>query len=118
MDVRLPDGTVIQNVPDGISKTDLVSKLKSSGYDTSSFEPASVSVGKGLNDVPRQVGLTARYLAEGLAEAGQIVTEPVANLMRMGGIKTDPMGKSVSRFADYIGLPKPEGANERVIGDA
>lgn len=118
MDVRLPDGTVIQNVPDGMSKTDLVSKLKSSGYDTSSFEPASVSVGKGLNDVPRQVGLTARYLAEGLAEAGQIVTEPIANLMRMGGIKTDPMGKSVSRFADYIGLPKPEGANERVIGDA
>jgi hypothetical protein len=31
MDVRLPDGTVIQNVPDGISKSDLVAKLKANG---------------------------------------------------------------------------------------
>lgn len=32
MDVRLPDGTVIQNVPDGTTKADLVAKLKSNGH--------------------------------------------------------------------------------------
>lgn len=31
MDVRLPDGTVIKNVPDGTTKAQLVSKLKSNG---------------------------------------------------------------------------------------
>ena len=31
MDVRLPDGTVIQNVPDGTTKADLVAKLKGNG---------------------------------------------------------------------------------------
>jgi hypothetical protein len=35
MDVRLPDGTVVQNVPDGISKAELTAKLKSNGYDVS-----------------------------------------------------------------------------------
>ena len=38
MDVRLPDGTVIKNVPDGISKADLTAKLKANGYDVSKLE--------------------------------------------------------------------------------
>jgi len=42
MDVRLPDGTIIKNIPDGTSKADLIVKLKNNGYDTSS-----------LGDVPK-----------------------------------------------------------------
>jgi len=41
MDVRLPDGTVIKNVPDGISKADLTAKLKANGYDVSKLEAAA-----------------------------------------------------------------------------
>lgn len=41
MDVRLPDGLVVQNVPDGISQADLVVKLKANGYDTSWYKPAA-----------------------------------------------------------------------------
>jgi hypothetical protein len=33
MDVRLPSGVVVQNVPDGISRADLAAKLKSNGMD-------------------------------------------------------------------------------------
>ena len=44
MDVRLPDGTVIQNVPDGISKAELTAKLKSNGYDIAKLETASQEV--------------------------------------------------------------------------
>ena len=33
MDVRLPDGTLLRNVPDGMSKADLTAKLQSNGYD-------------------------------------------------------------------------------------
>jgi hypothetical protein len=38
MDVRLPDGTVIKNVPDGMSKADFTAKLKANGYDISKLE--------------------------------------------------------------------------------
>lgn len=38
MDVRLPDGTVIKNIPDGMPKADLMAKLKANGYDVSKLE--------------------------------------------------------------------------------
>jgi len=40
MDVRLPDGTVIQNVPEGTTKAELTAKLKANGYDVSKLEAA------------------------------------------------------------------------------
>lgn len=41
MDVRLPDGTVINNVPEGTTKAQLIAKLKANGYDVSPLEAAS-----------------------------------------------------------------------------
>jgi len=48
MDVRLPDGTVIQNVPDDISKEQLVQKLKANGYDTSGLNTEKPGLGERL----------------------------------------------------------------------
>jgi len=86
---------------------------------------ATMSAGRALNDIPRQLGLTARYALEGPAQAAQIVTEPVRFLTdkllpdRADGMpKSTPLSAQVSKLADAIGLPKPETANERVIGDA
>jgi hypothetical protein len=39
MDVRLPDGTLIKNVPDDMSKADLTAKLKRNGFDLSTAKP-------------------------------------------------------------------------------
>ena len=33
MDVRLPDGTVLSNVPEGTTQSEIVSRLKAGGYD-------------------------------------------------------------------------------------
>jgi hypothetical protein len=129
MDVRLPDGTIIKNVPDGTTKADLVAKLQGNGMAVPSewlqaappsqpVQEAGQSLNRGLSDIPRQIGLTARYALEGPAQAAQIFTEPVAGLMRLGGIKTKPLGEVASGFADAIGLPKPESGQERVVGDA
>lgn len=129
MDVRLPDGTIIQNVPDGTTKADLVAKLQSNGMAVPSewlqaapspqpVQEAGQSLNRGLADIPRQLGLTARYALEGPAQAAQIVTEPIAGLMRLGGIKTKPLGEIASGLADTIGLPKPATSQERVVGDA
>ena len=42
MDVKLPDGTVISNIPDGISKADLTAKLAKNGYDVSKLSTPSI----------------------------------------------------------------------------
>lgn len=129
MDVRLPDGTVIQNVPEGTTKADLVAKLKNNGMAVPSewlqsapapqpVQEAGKSLNRGLSDVPRQIGLTARYALEGPAQAAQIVTEPIAGLMRMTGMKVPTLGQVATNIADAVGLPKPESAQERVVGDA
>lgn len=129
MDVRLPDGTIIQNVPDGTTKADLVAKLQGNGMAVPSewlqaapqaqpVKEAGQSLNRGLSDIPRQIGLTARYALEGPAQAAQIFTEPVAGLMRAAGIKTKPLGEIASGLADTVGLPKPETSQERVVGDA
>jgi hypothetical protein len=83
--------------------------------------PAAIEAGTAINSIPRQLGLTARYGIEGLANAAQIVTEPIRyvtdRLTQQTG-KTLPLGELTSRGLDALGLPKPQGANERVIGDA
>lgn len=66
MDVTLPDGTVIKDVPDGTSKADLTAKLKANGYDTSKLEAPSAKT-PDINDLPS--GLTL-----GLASPNQAVS--------------------------------------------
>ena len=82
------------------------------------FQKAGKSLNRSVSDIPRQFGLTARYALEGPAQAAQIVTEPIAGLMRWAGIPTRPLGEIASGAADAMGLPKPHTAQERVVGDA
>ena len=81
MDVRLPDGTIIQNVPEGTTKAQLVEKLKANGYDVSGFSqeapvasaPASSRVSSWANQaiagVPDAI-LNAPTNVMNLAKAG------------------------------------------------
>lgn len=86
-------------------------------------KPAVVSVGETLREIPRQVGLTARYGAEGLADVAGIVTEPIRAVLNPGlravGLPWAPSTREmVSRGADAVGLPSPQGPTERVVADA
>lgn len=128
------NGNVIE-FPDGMSAGDMEAAIKSNSM---SLPPAkAVQAGKSINDVPRQLGLTARYGLEGLANTAQIVTEPIrsalANLGQSARSATPPemrpiagqslptipaLGQGVTQALDAAGLPQPRGANERVIGDA
>lgn len=82
-----------------------------------SVPEAGKSLNRGLSDIPRQLGLTARYALEGPAQAAQILTEPIAGLMRSAGIPTKSLGDVATGFANTIGLPQPETPQERVVGD-
>lgn len=52
MDVRLPTGQVITNIPEGTSKEDLVAKLQANGIDTSWYKPEGDGVLRQAADVP------------------------------------------------------------------
>lgn len=70
MDVRLPDGTVIQNIPEGTSKAELVSKLQKSGYDVSSLMPQGGFKSQTANELA-DIGVGA--LGEAAKFAGRIL---------------------------------------------
>lgn len=90
------------------------------GYVLLPDEPAAVKSGKVLNDIPRQLGLTARHALTGGAEALQVVTEPIRYITdRVTGSvgKSKPLGMAVSDLADFVGLPNPQNETERVVGE-
>jgi hypothetical protein len=72
MDVRMPDGTIIQNVPNDFSKADLLARYqsfqgKSAAPDAGDPQVPGLSGGMdALSQVPRQLGLTVRAGAQGL----------------------------------------------------
>ena len=94
-------------------------------------QPAAVQAGEsmrsGLREIPRQAGLTGRYALEGIGSAFDLLGGPAAAIInnteiaRLAGlpkISGQPFGNSARAIANAIGLPEPEGATERVIGDA
>lgn len=96
-------------------------EIVAKAYADTRSQPASVSAGKELNSIPRQLGLTARYGLEGLAGTAEILSEPIRYVTdRLTGSvgKTKPAGALAADFADWVGLPKPETADERTVGTA
>ena len=83
MDVKLPDGTILRGVPDGMSKADLVAKLKTNGYDTSGLEPNAANV---LNreDYQRQVD-SRKGEGPGFFEKGGTLQSMAGGLVRGAG---------------------------------
>ena len=111
-------GNVVE-FPDGMTPDAIAAAIKANPQ--MSQPAAAVDAGKAVNSIPRQVGLAARYGIEGLANMAQIGTEPLRYLTdRLTGQtgKTKPLGALVTEGLDAIGLPSPQGANERVVADA
>ena len=89
MDVRLPDGTVLQNVPDGMSKADLTAKLKANGYDVSTLEPAAPTgapvsrlekIGRGMKDpLDGAAQLFEKLMPQGFNNANRSVNNWLAD---------------------------------------
>jgi len=136
MDVRLPDGTIIKNVPDGTTKADLVAKLQRNGMavpadwlqpSTQPEQNKSIvqQIGGEMRQVPRQLGLTVRHGITGLAGLADVVTEPIRvgvvnPVARLFGAPevNESTSQAVTRYADAAGLPTPQNETERVVADA
>lgn len=120
--VTAPDGSTYEiSAPDGASEAEVMAYAQAQfAQQVPRIEkPAAIKAGETMQSIPRQLGLTARYALEGPAQFLQIGTEPIRNILSgLGMGNSKPLSAVASDLADRFGLPTPEGADERVVGDA
>jgi hypothetical protein len=85
-------------------------------------KPAERSLGEmamdEVKDIPRQIGLFGRHAIEGAGGLVDFAASPfraAVNTVLPENMQASPVAPFI---ADTLGLPKPQGARERVIGDA
>lgn len=116
MDVQLPNGTVIQGVPEGYSQSqvmDLAIKNNLATKEDFGIKPRSLG-----QEVGRQIGLTARAGYEGFTAPATLVLEGVRglyNLFLPEGMKMPSIAGEQSKMLTAAGLPEPETGLERAV---
>lgn len=102
--ITAPDGKEYEvNAPEGATEQEIL------GYARQNTERQGSSFG-------RQMGLTARAAGKGLAETVGIVADPIAVGLNAIGANIPRLGYSAEQAMDAIGLPRPQGKAENIIG--
>lgn len=128
--ITAPDGGVYEiSAPDDATQEQVLSYAQAN-YAQANPKPAQQQVqpqksqhqagsGRGaFEGLARQVGLTGRYALEGVGQVADVFAEPFNGLMRLAGADPKAPSKTVTGIADGLGLPKPEGQLENIVGDA
>jgi len=110
MDVRLPDGTVIKNVPDGMSKVDLTAKLQSNGYDISKL---SASEGIPEERKPLTMGESFMQIPTGIYRGVKDVTD---TLFKGGASALDYAAGTNTRAAVDAAAAQSNAAYDQTYG--
>lgn len=119
--VTSPDGATFEvTAPDSATEAEVMAYAQGEFAKQlpSISKPAVVSAGEAIRDVPRQLGLTARYALEGAPAALDVVASPFRAGLTAVGLPVPTLQQAGSTLADTFGLPKPASATERVVGDA
>lgn len=131
MDVELPDGTVIEGVPEGTTKAQLMAKLKASGYDISKFGAAAKPeirgevgfledayraaepAGRKLVDVAERLAISPEEFVGGIGEAIGNIPESAVGMGAQGygllELAASPLAKG--DFSEY-------GKAARAVGES
>lgn len=113
----------------------LASYIQSLPAEQAPAKPFGQQLNDSIRDLPRQVGLTARYGIEGVGDTLDFVASPiraglnavlptkkptVTDLISTQDARARPAieGRSGKVLADMLHLPEPATARERVVGDA
>lgn len=100
------------NVPETVQATQIVQPQQHT-------EGFGARVQRELENIPRQLGLSARYAIEGPAEMAGIFTNPIAlGINKLTGMNVPYAEETGRNISDMLGLPSPEGTMENVIGRA
>lgn len=108
MDVKLPDGTIITNVPEGTTQAELIQKLSDSGHDVTSLKKAYAEAlvnqvkeggwGSGLSNLAYDIGgrLTDQAVAYGTKPGFAAAQGYLANILTQGLPAAMSSGKGAS----------------------
>lgn len=115
MDVRLPDGTIIQGVPDGMTRAELSAKLKANGYDLSGADAQRAALAKELQDSmsPLEAGLAGagKTVADVGRGAGQwlglVSRDDVAESRKLDAPLMETTAGKVGNFAGNVAMVAP-----------
>lgn len=109
MDVRLPDGTIIKNVPDGTSKADLMAKLTANGYKSSEkiepidqpeLTPRSYTTGEALTSAATNLIPSTGKLAVNVGKAIIQPANTLEGLIQLGsGVLSKALPESIMKYA-------------------
>lgn len=129
MDVRLPDGTVIQGVPDNITKAELVQRLQRNGMTVPGewLQPAAEPQAGGTknNDLASAAGLTIRAGVKGAAALPAMLADAAGGVANFAQDKILGEGKGyrflqqlpqLDALLTRIGLPNPDTPMQRIAG--
>jgi hypothetical protein len=109
MDVRLPDGTVIKNVPEGTTKRQLLDKLKAKGYDVGAMAAPSAPAPEPETfgqQVLRGAASTADIIAESVPGMAAMVAYPFQRIAgAVTGQSAEDVAASQARVLGAVSAP-------------
>jgi hypothetical protein len=126
MDIELPNGTVIQDIPEGTTKGQVMAKAIKAGLATPAdfgiqmptAQPEKPSM---TQELGRQLGLFGRAAYEGVTAPATVVLEGLRSAYNLGSglLGSDKRLPSVaqaqSQMLTNVGLPEPQNALERAV---
>jgi hypothetical protein len=123
---ELHDGTRLE-FPDGTDPAVIQRTVKSMTAAQAPKEDPAVSIGRGIMETPRQVGLTARAGIKGVMALPGLVVDAGTGLLNAGadliagkgkGPRIPTSASALDSALTRLGLPEPANASERVVQDA
>lgn len=109
---KAPEAPAVIEPYAGMSKREIAQRM------TTSPQTQSMPMGS-VDDLMRQLGLTARAGITGATSIPTMMADALTGLVNAGTGKQTmmPSSKGLQNLLDYIGLPKPQSAQERVVQD-
>lgn len=122
--ITSPDGQSYDvTAPDGATEDEVLAyaqrnfKMAKAPAAEKPSKPFGQQLNEGIADIPRQLGLTARAGLQGIGNVADLIATPArAALNLLPGVNIRPgVGQNA---ANMLGLPQPQNATERIVGDA
>ena len=130
MDIELPNGTVIQDIPEGMTKGQIMAQAirnglatpEDFGFKSQPTEQApSAQQPSMLDQLSRQVGLFGRAAYEGLTAPATTILEGLRSAYNLGAglagseSRLPSVAQAQSQMLTKAGLPEPQNMAERAV---
>ena len=130
MDIELPNGVVIQDIPEGMTKGQIMAQAvrnglatpEDFGFKTQQTQPESSVQQPSMTDqLARQVGLFGRAAYEGFTAPATTVLEGLRSAYNLGAgligseSRLPSVAQAQSQMLTKAGLPEPQGMAERAV---